>query len=169
MPRTKNKAISALGAAVVILIALVIGGVVYAAYQSVTVSYNFDRKIGNYFDLADKASDACVKSQWFNQFVQALKDNDLTSGQTALFFPQPTASLENNFITAQSLQTRLTQLCALDPKSTEYQFGMNEVSTTEFCWFPLNVFKQGYDLKNGVWWEAIMPLDVENRCAPTHT
>jgi hypothetical protein len=139
-----------------------------AYYNNFVVSYNFDKRIGNWFDLADKASLACDKAHYFDTFVQALRDNELTSGPTSIYFQQPTADMSWNFNTTLSLQQRLHELCTVEQTqgagSMAYQTGMQEVSITEFCWFPLNVFYQGYALQHGAWGDAIMPASLKDRC-----
>ena len=133
--------------------------------QQITWSYKFDREIGDLFELADRASDASTKYNYLKQFGEALEKNGLTEGQSALYWPRPTSDLAHNYNASKSLLLRLEYLSKLDPKSFEYQTGMQQITLQEFCWFPIDIFRNGYLLKNGVWHLSVVPVDVENRCA----
>ena len=144
----------------VFLIAIGVNGI----YQDVTWSYQYDKQIGDYFELSDRSSDASVKLQYFNKFVDALERNDLTNGQTSVFWQRPISELSYNYQVAKSLQSRLENISQMNPKSFEYQTAMQQITLQEYCWFPTNIFEQGYLLQHGVWGSALFPVDVENRC-----
>jgi len=151
--------------AVAIIILVVVSYFGYYIWYAVQVSYRFDTTIGDKFELSDRASDAKTKLMYLDQFIDALRANDLTEGQSAIFFPRPSSDLAENYRTVLSLRARLAELADMDPNSMQYQQGMTQITLQEYCWFPINIFKQGYKLKNGIWWEgALLPTDVQNRC-----
>jgi hypothetical protein len=157
------------GAVAIILIVLVVAYFGYYVWFSVQVDYRFDTQIGDKFELSDRASDAKTKLMYLDQFIEALKANGLTEGQTAIFWPRPTSDLAQNYNTVLSLRERLAQLADMEPNSMQYQQGMTQITLQEYCWFPINIFKQGYELKNGIWWAALLPHDVQNRCSTKST
>lgn len=154
----------------IIIVVAVVGTVAYYGLYAIQVSYTFDTQIGDKFELSDRASDAKTKLLYLDQFIDALKANGLTEGQSAYLWPRPSSDLAQNYNTVLSLRARLAQLADMDPNSMQYQQGMTQITMQEYCWFPINIFRQGYDLKNGIWWNALLPTDVQNRCASTsHT
>lgn len=154
--------------ATVILLAIIIipsAVLVGGAYNNWIIGLEYQREIGVYFEYADRSSDAKVKSDYFNQYVEAIKEHGLDKGSSSVYFQdQPNASLEDNFRVAQSLQTRLNEIADIDPKSPEYQFAMQQVTMQEFCWFPTSAFYQGYLLSHGGWGMALIPAGTYDRC-----
>lgn len=152
---------------VVVLICLIIMGVaIYGGINNWLVSLQYQRDMGGFFDYADRASDANTKLFYFDKYMQAIKDNELTQGDSSLLFTnQPQANLANEYKVALSLQQRLIDLNQTNPETMQYHMGMQEISMTEFCWFPDNVFWQGYALKHGAWGAALMPASIDNSCA----
>lgn len=155
----------------IIIIAVVLAGFFGwgAYYNKVIVSYHFDQQIGNYFQLSDAASTACVKLGYWQQFVQALLANGLNHGQSTIFFPQLISDLSYQYnANVPTVQARLVVLCQ-DEKTNntngDYQFGMQELSVVEYTCFPLRTFYQGYALNNGAWGDALMPFYPSSTCA----
>src|SRR5437899_7913229 len=73
---------------IVIALGIIIGLIGWAISFGIGAYYNgiaFDRAVGDKFELADSASNAYVKTAYFDQFVQAVQSNGLTSGQTNLW------------------------------------------------------------------------------------
>lgn len=125
--------------------------------------YTFDRDVGSYFELSDKASSVDLKLQYFNQFITALNDNDLNKGQSALFMTTKDSDLENNFNVAMSLQKRLVETNSMT-RDFGYQTAMQQL-ITEYCWFPIDAFRQGYYMNKGIWILALFPASTNNRCS----
>lgn len=148
--------------AIVLIILIVFCG--FGGWNNTVVHYNFDKEIGDYFENSDRASTAVEKLGYFNQFLAAVEREGLTSGQTSIFWQRPVGDLANAYKVALSLQARLEQLSQMDPMTSEYQFGMNQVTTNEYCWFPLSTFYQGYALMHGAWGDAITPASDVDRC-----
>lgn len=152
----------------VVVIVFIIGLAVFAVngmYQSQIWGYEFNKAVGDNFELADRASDAPTKLMYYEKFMVALNQYGLTHGPTAVFWNKPTSMLENNYAAAVSLENRLKTLTHTDPGSSQYQFGMQQVTTNEFCWFPIDIFEQGWYLQHGVWGSALTPQDVSDRCS----
>lgn len=158
-----NGQIIAISLILVLLTAIGANGI----YQGVVWSYEYDKQVGDYFELSDRASDVQIKAQYFNKYVDALERNGLTQGQSSIFFQRPTSDLANNYQVAKSLQSRLDNITKMNPKSFEYQTAMQQITLQEYCWFPSNLFEQGYLLQHGVWGSALFPEDVVNRCVST--
>ena len=149
---------------------LIAGLLVYGGMNNWFIVLEFEREIEGHFDYADRSSDASTKLEYFNKFIDAVEKNGLTNGTNSVFFQeQPKASLSENYKVAKSLQSRLEAISQLDPQSFEYSNNMQQITLQEFCWFPINVFQQGYLIKNGGWGWALFPPDVENRCVTKKT
>src|SRR5438445_12689048 len=69
--------------------------------------YNFQQSVKSDFDLADQASSASQKSFYFDKFVQDLRDQGLTSGDTAIYYPTVNSRLEHLFNNTLSLEDSL--------------------------------------------------------------
>lgn len=138
----------------------------WGGYYNWITDMAYQREIGIYFKYADRASDASTKSEYFNQYVDAIEKEGLTEGCTSIFYcEQPNAQLKDNYKALKSLQTRLNELKQLDEKETAYQLGMTQMTENEFCWFPIEPFRQAYMLRNGAWGDSITPDGVSNMCA----
>jgi hypothetical protein len=123
----------------------------------------YEREVEIYFEYADRASDAKTKADYFNQFIAAIEENELTEGPSSAWFQeQPNALLEENYKVAKSLQKRLNELALMDENSESYQYGMRQVTTQEFCWFPIQTFSDGYLLTNGG--IQLLPTGTYDRC-----
>jgi len=159
---------STIGAIVFIgLLILGLGVLINGAWINWQVSLQYQRDIGGFFEYADRASDAKTKSMYFDKYVDALNKEGLSSGYSSVYFQnQPEANLANEWNVATSLQERLHALTKMDENTMQYQQGIQQISITEFCWFPDGAFEQGYDLKHGAWGSALTPYKVENSCAP---
>lgn len=140
---------------------LLIGGAVY----NWLLILEFEREIGGNFDYADRSSDAITKLDYFNKFIEGIEKHELTAGKNSIFFQeQPKSSLADNYKVAKSLQARLLEISKLNPKSFEYSNNMQQITLQEFCWFPIEVFEQGYLLKKGGWGWALFPPEIQNKC-----
>lgn len=149
-----------LGLLAIPTLVLIAGG-----YNNWLVGLEYQREIGVYFEYADRASDAKLKSENFNKYVSALEEHGLTEGATSIYFKeQPNAQLGENFKVAKSLQKRLNSLAEMDEASEAYQYGMRQVTMQEFCWFPTYPFYQAYALKHGAWGVALTPGGAYDRC-----
>ena len=134
-------------------------------YYDWTINLEFEREIEVHFEYADRASDAGVKAAEFNKFIAALEEHELTKGPTSkLFQEQPNSQLDLNYQAAKSLQKRLNELASLDPLSDAYQYGMRQVTTQEFCWFPIQAFKDAYSLRHGGILYPLTPGGARDLC-----
>jgi hypothetical protein len=154
-----------IGSLLVILIALFLIYMFIGLVSSVFIGYNFDREIGQWFELSDKASTIDKKLDYIEKFDAAIQKYDLTEGQTTIFFPTRETSLEENYAILLTLEQRLNETANLSTSSQEYQWAIRQITEDEYCWFHIQLFKQGFYLKNGVWWLALFPSSNENRCA----
>jgi len=145
----------------VLFLAFFINGGVQWSIQG----YDFQQKVGNWFILADSASDAKTKAFYFDKFVDALEKEGLTTGHSAIYWQQPKSDLAENFKVVQSLQTRLHDIVQMDTKSFEYQTALNQITLQEFCWFPYATFEGAYLLRHGVWHMSLTPQTAGNRCS----
>lgn len=159
------------------IIAIGIVGILLAVSIGIAVGvYNndlvFSRSVGDYFERADSASTAHTKMILFDQFVVALKTNDLTTGQTNLYQQSPRSSLESIFNITLSLQQalhNLDQTCQVNGTiSFACSNGLHEISITEFCWYPIDPIHAGWDIKHGYGWLHWFNQDQANRCASSH-
>lgn len=81
--------------AVVVLLVAIGGLISYVAvvgYNNWQTGLAYDRDIGGYFEYADRASDAKVKADNFNKYINALESNGLTTGENSVWYTnQPTS------------------------------------------------------------------------------
>jgi len=121
---------------------------------------------------ADQASSASQKSFYFDKFVQDLRDQGLTSGDTAIFYPTVNSRMEHLFNNTLSLQDSLhgtVEVCKAG-RTFDCNTAMQQITLQEFCWFPIDNFRSGYMLKHGAWGDANwFPKDQANRCTSAHS
>lgn len=125
---------------------LMIGGYIIA---DVCAHYEFERDIHSYWSLADKASSIEKKSEYLDQFVDALEKSRLAAND-AVFFTTPDNSRDKNLEVLHSLQDRLHEIKQMDVSSLEYQQAMAQITaqeqgeahhmlwTLEGCWYLSN-------------------------------
>jgi len=97
----------------------------------VSVYYEYEAKIGCYWDLADKASTLSQKSKYIDSFVNALDSSNLFGINDALFFPTPSNSFDSNFEALKSLQKRLHDIDGIDENSFAYQAAIQQITSQE--------------------------------------
>jgi len=156
----------------VFMIAIAIGMVVGVFLDWYNANLTFSRKVGDFFELADQASSAHQKLTYFNEFTAAMESEHLTNGETALFFPRPRNDLANLWNITLSLQASLQNLdrtCQLNgTTSFACSNSLQEISITEFCWFPIDIIHSGWLIKNGHGIYADWsPKDQADRCSTT--
>ena len=110
----------------------------------------WNKSVGNYWDLADKSATIERKSEYVDKFVQALESEKLEGMNNALFFFTPSNSFDANLEALKSLQSRLKEIEGMDVKSFEYQTAVQQITQQEFaeasdmirvlegCWWKLN-------------------------------
>lgn len=154
-----------MGSLLVILSMLFVLYMAAGLVSSVFIGYNFDREIGQWFELSDKASTIDKKLDYLQKFDDAVQKFDLTEGQSTIFFPTKETSLEENYAVLLTLKKRLNETANLSASSQEYQWAIRQITEDEYCWFHVQLFKQAFCLKQGVWFLALFPSSNENRCA----
>lgn len=156
------------GVLIAMVILLPLGLLIYGGYHNWEVELKYQRDVQQFFEYADRSSDAVTKAKFFDQYIDALERNGLTYGTNSVFFTdQPNSNVTNNYIVAQSLSTRLHELSKLNQSEMSYQLGMQQITLQEFCWFPSDSFYQRYALDHGAWGDAIFPPSVSNHCVST--
>lgn len=99
-------------------------------WASVHLNYEYNRDIGGYWSLSEKASTLDLKADYLNKFVAAVNAAGLT-GYDAVFFQTPDNSVEQNMIAVQSLQIRMGEIRDLNPRSFEYQQAIYQITQQE--------------------------------------
>lgn len=131
---------------VIILVWLIagIGTIIYATYQ-------YERTVESYWELADKASTLDQKCEYLEKFSAALDAAKLDE-YNAIFYETPNNSLAQNKRAMKSLLTRLEEIRGMNPKSFEYQQAMFQITAQEQgeakamlevffgCWLKANHF-----------------------------
>ena len=120
---------------------------------SVVANYQYNNKILSYWNLSVKASTLAQKSDYLNQFVSALQAADL-GGNNALFLKTPDNSYDQNFVTLQSLQSRLQQIQAMDPSSFQYNQAIQQITAQE-----QDGADQMLSVFNGIWLLKNYPME----------
>lgn len=127
-------------------------------YDGVTVSYNYNKKIGSYWELADKSSTIEAKSEYIDKFIEALKKEDL-EGHNALIFKTPDNDITLNIDAVKTLQKRLHEIKKLKSDSFEYNQAIQQITAQEQgeAHKITNVIFKGWMLHCGYWiiWEWI--------------
>lgn len=153
----------------IIVLAVLVVGLISIALSGYYTDLAFRQKVGDYFERADSASTAHTKMILFDQYVQAMRDNGLTTGQTNLWQQSPRSSLESIYNITLSLQQalhNLDQTCAINGTiSFACSNGLKEISITEFCWYPIDPVHAGWDIQHGWGILHLFNTDQSNRCA----
>lgn len=138
---------------IVIGLLLLLGGLSFAISRGVVrfnASWEYENKISNYWDLADKASTITQKAAYINAFVSALEKADLKDVNANLFRETPASGFNQNFIALKSLQVRLRQISSMDENSFACQTAIQQITEQEQgqacdmlgvfedCWYRIN-------------------------------
>lgn len=104
---------------------------IFMGVQDVRVDYKYEREIGGFWSLADKASTLDQKSDYIDKYVAALESSGAMHGNNAIIFPTPDNELAKNMEAIRSLQTRLHQSRNMNPASFEYQQAIQQITAQE--------------------------------------
>ena len=114
-----------------LLIILGLGLGIFLGIEGALLNYHYTNQIGNYWTLADRASTVSQKSDYIDQFVQALDKSGLHGSSDALFFYTPENNFDSNFQALQSLQSRLHDIKTMDESSFAYQTAIQQITAQE--------------------------------------
>lgn len=130
-------------------------------------NYHYEREIGSYWNLAEKASTIEQKGIYIKSFVNAFKDKGLSGDYNALFMYTPDNSFDKNYEALLSLSVRLDDIQKMSITSFEYQTAIQQITQQE----------QGeahnmLDVLSGVWlkqhyilvWDWIFPVVLVSAC-----
>ena len=178
---TKKKRKGLMGALVVFTIAtLLIGGVGYQIWSYYVVDQQFNNTIKGYFDLSDQSSNATTKLHYWNLFVHALETNHLDQGWAVNGGPfclgcdkNQAYNLTNvfaaNALTIQSRLKSLVDSCRGQNDTCQSSFSftqsLNQIELTEVCWFPINYFKQGFEMQNHLFLSGLTAPSNDYLCS----
>jgi hypothetical protein len=111
-------------------------------------SYQYEKNIQSYWNLADKASTIPQKSEYINKFVVALEESRFEGKYNAIFLETPDNSFDLNLEALKTLQQRLKEIETMDVTSFEYQTAMQQITGQEQgeAYNMLKIFK-------GIWWK----------------
>lgn len=168
----------------VVIILLIVGlaGIAYQAWSYYVTDQRFNNTIGGYFDLADQSSNATVKLHYWNLFASALAKNHLDTGAAVhggIFCwgceTNPEFNLTNsynaNVLTTQSRLQGLVSSCAARDVTCQNSFSytstLQQIETTEICWFPINYFKTGYEIQQGLFASGLSRPSNDYLCSTT--
>lgn len=104
--------------------------VVFWIVREVRADYEYDRSVGSYWALSDKASTLQQKSAYLDSFVNTIQNAGL-SGNNAVFFKTPDNSYTENMIALKSLQGRMHQIQGMDEQSFAYQTAIQQITAQE--------------------------------------
>ena len=93
--------------------------------------YEYNRDIGSYWSLSDKASTVEKKSEYLDLYVKALEKSDLLGSHNAIILKTPDNLFDNNLIALRSLQQRMHDIVKMDVGSFEYQTAMQQITGQE--------------------------------------
>lgn len=111
------------------LVLIVIGVSVKA---EILADYQYEREIGSYWSLSEKASNLEAKTAYLNQFVDAVEKSGIRDvGYNALYLKTPDNSVEQNLNTLHSLQSRMNEIKGMDVQSFAYQQAIQQITAQE--------------------------------------
>lgn len=113
----------------------------------------YDREIGSYWALADRASTLPQKSVYIDKFVNALENRGLAGKYDAIFYPRLSNSFDANLEALKSFQTRLREIQGMDVKSFAYQTAIQQITAQE-----QGEAREMLSVFQGVWWKDNYPL-----------
>lgn len=134
----------------IIIVGALVG--ISLGFQYLNSSYQYDKGIQSYWDIADKSSTITQKSDYIDKFVDALKASHLEGTNDALFLKTPNNSFNQNFQALLSLQDRLHQIKTMDESSLAYQTAIQQITAQEqgqaddmlsnfkSCWMKVNYY-----------------------------
>jgi hypothetical protein len=108
-------------------LAVVLGGI----GTCVSAHYGYSAGIRQYLNLADDASDAPTKLQYLQEYRQAVVEN-IHHNDARYWFKQRQYTRDIQVQILDTLIGRLQTMTQMDPRSTEYQFAMQQVTGQEF-------------------------------------
>jgi hypothetical protein len=111
--------------------------------------YEYNKTYSSYWSLAEKASTIPQKSIYIDKFVSALENSGMNGKYNAVFLETPDNSFDDNLEALKTLQTRLTEIQLMDPKSFEYNTAISQITAQEQgeAHSMLKVF-------SGIWWKT---------------
>lgn len=115
----------------IILIIAAVGVLANMIYMGVVSNYQYSNTIFSNWSLADKASTIAQKAEYMDKFVAALQASGLQGTHSALYFPTPDNSFDQNFYALQSLQGRLHDIQKMDETSFAYQTAIQQITAQE--------------------------------------
>lgn len=123
---------------------ILIGDIYYETYGE----YDFDKRFGSYWNLAEKASTIEKKSEYLDKYVLAMESGGWEGKYNAIFMETPDNSFDNNMITLKSLQNRLHQIKSMDVTSLQYQTAIQQITAQE-----QGEANSMLTELNGIWWK----------------
>lgn len=111
-------------------------------------TYQYKKKFGSYWSLAEKSSTIEKKAYNMDKFVNALDKCGYDGQYNAIFTPSPDNSFDENFAALKTLQFRLHEIDSMDVTSFEYQTAIQQITEQEQG--------EGQAMINeleGIWWK----------------
>ena len=118
-------------------------------YFFIYANYYYNKDIGSYWALADKASTITQKIKYIDDFIAALERMGFAGKHNALFMHTPDNSFDKNLEAIKSLQSRLHQIEKMDIASFEYQVAMQQITAQE-----MGEAKAMLSVFSGIWWKT---------------
>lgn len=119
---------------------------VWAIAAEILADYEYEKTIGSYWELADKASTLPQKADYLNRFVTAIEANHIT-GHNAIWLKTPDNSVDQNMVALHSLQQRMAEIRNMDVSSFAYQQAIQQITAQE-----QGEAKQLLDVIAGAWY-----------------
>jgi hypothetical protein len=125
-------------------------GVVFAMILGILEfesDYAYEKSVGSYWELSEKASTLQQKSTYLDQYVTSIETPGWFASNAAVIFPTPNTSFAQNLVALKSLQGRMHQIASMDETSFAYQTAIQQITaqeqgeggamigTFESCWY----------------------------------
>ena len=112
-------------------------------------AYQYNRQIGSFWNLAEKASTIVQKSEYIDKFVDAIKNAGMNDDYNAIILKTPDNSFNENFKALISLQGRLHDIQKMDIQSFAYQTAIQQITAQE-----QGEAKNMLEVFWGIWWKT---------------
>lgn len=113
---------------------LCLSALIFAAILGIAefqADYQYDKTVGSYWDLSEKASTLQQKSAYLDQYVAAVAQPGQFAACDATIFQTPTNCFEQNMVALKSLQGRMHQIQGMDETSFAYQTAIQQITGQE--------------------------------------
>lgn len=98
---------------------------------AIPASYQYEREINSFWEIADKSSTIAKKSEYVDKYVAAVEAQHFEGEYDAIVYPTLDNSYEGNIEALKTLQARLREIQNMDVSSFQYQTAIQQITAQE--------------------------------------